>query len=131
MAMTAVPPAVGTTDPGSAFPARLASSFLNAGLIDRWVRYLAPVVLGDGIGWPGGVQHPEGRSRDFSLTRHERVGDDLMVIHDRRNLLVRIQYQLSVREDHPYPGHSLLQKMLPSWKRIHRNSWIQSLSDSP
>jgi len=25
------------------------------------------------------------RSREFSLTRHERVGDDLMVIHDRRN----------------------------------------------
>ncbi len=64
---------------------RLAASFLNAGLIDRWVRYLAPVVLGDGVGWPGGVQHPEGRTREFSLTRHERVGDDLLVVHDRRN----------------------------------------------
>ena len=64
---------------------RLAASFLNAGRIDRWVRYLAPVILGDGVGWPGGSQIPEVRSRDFSLTRHERVGDDLMVIHDRRN----------------------------------------------
>lgn len=64
---------------------RLAASFLNAGLIDRWVRYLAPVVLGDGVGWPGGVQHPEGNRRDFSLTRHERVGDDLLVVHDRRS----------------------------------------------
>jgi len=63
----------------------LATSFLNAGLIDRWVRYLAPLVLGDGVGWPGGIPHPEGRSRDFSLTRHERVGHDLRVIHDRRN----------------------------------------------
>ena len=64
---------------------RLAASFLNAGRIDRWVRYLTPVVLGGGVGWPGGIQIPEARSRDFSLTRHERVGDDLMVIHDRRN----------------------------------------------
>ncbi|MCK9994764.1 MAG: bifunctional diaminohydroxyphosphoribosylaminopyrimidine deaminase/5-amino-6-(5-phosphoribosylamino)uracil reductase RibD [Candidatus Krumholzibacteria bacterium] len=64
---------------------RLAASFLNAGMVDRWVRYLAPVVLGDGIGWPGDIQHPEGRTREFSLTRHEQVGDDLRVIHDRRN----------------------------------------------
>ncbi len=64
---------------------RLAASFLNAGLVDRWVRYLAPVVLGDGVGWPAGIHRPEGQGRDFSLTRHERVGDDLLVIHDRRN----------------------------------------------
>jgi len=64
---------------------RLAASFLNVGLIDRWVRYLAPVVLGDGVGWPTGVQHAEGNRRDFSLTRHERLGDDLLIVHDRRN----------------------------------------------
>jgi len=64
---------------------RLAASFLNAGLVDRWVRYLTPVVLGDGVGWPAGIHRPQGQGRDFSLTRHERVGDDLLVIHDRRN----------------------------------------------
>jgi len=63
---------------------RLAGSFLDAELVDRWVRYLAPVELGDGVGWPSGLRRPEGRGRGFSLTRHERMGDDLMIIHDRR-----------------------------------------------
>ena len=64
---------------------QLAASFLNAGLVDRWVRYITPVVLGDGVGWPAGIHRPEGRGGDFSLTRHERMGNDLLVIHDRLN----------------------------------------------
>ena len=62
----------------------LADSFLRAGLVDRWVRYLAPVVLGDGVGWPagGGSAHA---IPSFSLTRHVRLGNDLQVIHDRRD----------------------------------------------
>ena len=32
---------------------RLAASFLEAGLVDRWVSYTAPVVLGSGPRWPG------------------------------------------------------------------------------
>ena len=64
---------------------RLAASFLNAGLVDRWVRYLTPVVLGAGVGWPAGIHRPKERGCDFSLTRHERMGDDLLVIHDHRN----------------------------------------------
>ncbi len=63
---------------------RLASSFLRSDLVDRWVRYLAPTVLNDGVGWPEGLGHGETKN-DFSLTRHLRVGDDLLVIHDRRN----------------------------------------------
>lgn len=59
---------------------RLASSFLAAGLVDRWVRYLAPVVLGDGVGWPAAQAGPG----DFSLTRHREIGEDLLVIHDKR-----------------------------------------------
>jgi riboflavin biosynthesis pyrimidine reductase len=64
---------------------RLAASFLAVGCVDRWVRYLAPVVLGDGVGWPSGHDRPTGRGGDYSLTRHERVGTDVRVIHDRRN----------------------------------------------
>ncbi|MEN8007106.1 MAG: bifunctional diaminohydroxyphosphoribosylaminopyrimidine deaminase/5-amino-6-(5-phosphoribosylamino)uracil reductase RibD [Candidatus Krumholzibacteriota bacterium] len=63
---------------------RLAASFLRAGLVDRWVRYLAPTVLHDGVGWPGGLGI-EGPQNNFSLTRQLRVGDDLQVIHDRRS----------------------------------------------
>ena len=63
---------------------RLAASFLKADLVDRWVRYLAPMVLSDGVGWPGGLGY-DGSPNVFSLTRHLRVGDDLQVIHDRRN----------------------------------------------
>ena len=62
----------------------LAASFLRADLVDRWVRYLAPTVLNDGVGWPEGMGH-DGTPNDFSLTRHMQVGDDLQVIHDRRN----------------------------------------------
>jgi diaminohydroxyphosphoribosylaminopyrimidine deaminase/5-amino-6-(5-phosphoribosylamino)uracil reductase len=64
---------------------RLAASFLAAGRVDRWVRYLAPVVLGDGIGWPGGLPRPAGTKGKLSLTRHDRVGADLLAIHDRRD----------------------------------------------
>ena len=63
---------------------RLAASFLRADLVDRWVRYLAPAVLNDGVGWPESLGH-DGSRNEFTLTRHTRVGDDLRVIHDRRN----------------------------------------------
>jgi diaminohydroxyphosphoribosylaminopyrimidine deaminase/5-amino-6-(5-phosphoribosylamino)uracil reductase len=62
---------------------RLAASFLEAQLVDRWVRYLAPVILGDGVGWPAG-QGACGPGGGLSLTRHSRLGDDLQVIHDKR-----------------------------------------------
>lgn len=64
---------------------RLAAAFLAAGCVDRWVRYLAPVVLGDGVGWPAGHNRPTGGGGDYSLTRHEQVGKDVRVIHDRRD----------------------------------------------
>ncbi len=63
---------------------KLAAAFLNAGLVDRWARYLTPRVLADGVGWPAGEYRPGRRSSEFSLTRHERLGEDLLVIHDRR-----------------------------------------------
>lgn len=58
----------------------LAAAFLAAGLVDRWTQYTAPVVLGDGIGWPTGRQ--PGNS-GFSLTGSEAVGDDLRTVWDR------------------------------------------------
>ena len=61
----------------------LAASFLGAQLVDRWVRYLAPMVLGGGVGWPAG-QGTSAPGGELSLTRHLRVGDDLQVIHDKR-----------------------------------------------
>lgn len=63
---------------------RLAASFLNAGRIDRWVRYLTPMVLGTGVGWPSGCHPPHRSGSGYSLTRHEQLGADLLVIHDRR-----------------------------------------------
>jgi diaminohydroxyphosphoribosylaminopyrimidine deaminase/5-amino-6-(5-phosphoribosylamino)uracil reductase len=65
--------------------ARLAASFLASDCVDRWVRYLTPVVLGDGIGWPVGHALPTGPGGQYSLTRHERVGQDVRVTHDRRD----------------------------------------------
>jgi len=62
---------------------RLAWSFLEAGLVDRWVRYLAPVILGGGVGWPQGAETPA-RSARFSLTSHRQLEDDLLIVHDRR-----------------------------------------------
>jgi diaminohydroxyphosphoribosylaminopyrimidine deaminase/5-amino-6-(5-phosphoribosylamino)uracil reductase len=63
----------------------LAAAFLNAGCVDRLVRYLTPRVLGNGVGWPPG-QYRSGRQEPtFTLTRHQRLGEDLLVIHDRRN----------------------------------------------
>jgi riboflavin biosynthesis pyrimidine reductase len=37
---------------------RLAAAFLSAGLVDRWVSYTAPVVLGSGPRWPDFPQDP-------------------------------------------------------------------------
>jgi diaminohydroxyphosphoribosylaminopyrimidine deaminase/5-amino-6-(5-phosphoribosylamino)uracil reductase len=61
---------------------RLAASFLAADLVDRWLRYEAPRVLGAGLGWPdGGAPAPHG----FHVTRTERHGADLLTVLDRRD----------------------------------------------
>jgi len=62
---------------------RLAASFLAAGVVDRWLQYLAPAVLGHGVRWPGEFGGGELPHRQFSPTRSESHGDDLLVIHDR------------------------------------------------
>lgn len=62
----------------------LAASFLQAGLVDRWVQYTAPVLLGNGPGWPAFVP-PSSRSSacGFELTRVERLGLDTKAVYDR------------------------------------------------
>jgi diaminohydroxyphosphoribosylaminopyrimidine deaminase/5-amino-6-(5-phosphoribosylamino)uracil reductase len=63
----------------------LAAAFLAAGLVDRWVRYEAPRVLGAGVGWPaefGPGVLPHG---DFSLTSTTAVGEDLRTVWDRQS----------------------------------------------
>lgn len=63
----------------------LAGAFLCAGLIDRWVKYQAPVVLGDGVGWPPEFLGDVAAQRNFYLTQTERLGDDVVAIYDRQS----------------------------------------------
>jgi len=58
----------------------LAAAFLSAGLVDRWLQFVAPVVLGDGVIWSAAAA-PNGG--DFSLTRTLRHGADACLVWDR------------------------------------------------
>jgi len=64
---------------------RLAGSMLFAGLVDRWINYMAPVVLGRGVTWPNDFAGPNLPDRSFSLTRLDQLERDLLFIHDRKN----------------------------------------------
>lgn len=64
---------------------RLAGSMLFAGLVDRWINYMAPVVLGRGVTWPNDFAGPNLPDRSFSLTRLDQLEKDLLFIHDRKN----------------------------------------------
>jgi len=56
----------------------LAAAFLRAGLVDRWIAYTAPVVLGGGVRWP---DFPT--DLQFHLTRAEQLGTDAKAVWDR------------------------------------------------
>lgn len=58
----------------------LSAALLAAGVVDRWRQFVAPVVLGDGVGWAAG---PPPAAPSFTLTRCEAVADDAMLVHDR------------------------------------------------
>lgn len=68
---------------------RLAAAFLASGLVDRWVQYHAPLVVGSGVQWPD-------RSGDavstFSLTRAGAVGRDLRLVYDRRSFTATLSH---------------------------------------
>ena len=63
----------------------VAASFLRAQLVDRWVHYTAPVLLGRGVGWPewneppGAGSEPDG----LTLTRAAHCGGDAVAVWDR------------------------------------------------
>ncbi len=62
----------------------LAAACLSAGVVDRWVRYQAPLILGAGVGWPDQFL-PSGQiDRNFHLTSSQPLGADLVTVHDRR-----------------------------------------------
>ncbi len=65
---------------------RLASSFLAAGLVDRWLQFTAPTIVGDGVRWPVGFQ-PGLDHSDFHLTRATRSDRDAYLIWDRLDFL--------------------------------------------
>lgn len=69
---------------------RLAASFLAAGLVDRWLRYEAPRVLGAGVGWPGDAA-PIPATEDFHATRIERHAGDLLTVLDRRDFAALLE----------------------------------------
>lgn len=73
---------------------RLASAFLAADLVDRWVHYIAPVVLGAGARWPDAPVFGNGGRSDplaLTLTSCDRFGADLRTIHDRRNFATTLR----------------------------------------
>jgi diaminohydroxyphosphoribosylaminopyrimidine deaminase/5-amino-6-(5-phosphoribosylamino)uracil reductase len=63
----------------------VAASFLRAGLVDRWIHYTAPVLVGRGVAWPewdeplGARPEPDG----FTLTEAASCGGDAVTVWDR------------------------------------------------
>ncbi len=60
----------------------LAAAFLAAGLVDRWIQYVAPRFGGEGVTWPARVA-PAPSLEPFHLTGEQRFGPDLRLVHDR------------------------------------------------
>jgi len=65
----------------------LAASFLAAGLVDRWVQFVAPMLAGGGPRWEDRELAPQ--VRDFSLTRAVRSGGDACLTWDREDFARR------------------------------------------
>jgi diaminohydroxyphosphoribosylaminopyrimidine deaminase/5-amino-6-(5-phosphoribosylamino)uracil reductase len=57
---------------------QLAAAFFEAGVVDRWISYVAPGRLGAGETWPEGPPVWPG-----SLTRSERIDADEKTVYDR------------------------------------------------
>jgi diaminohydroxyphosphoribosylaminopyrimidine deaminase/5-amino-6-(5-phosphoribosylamino)uracil reductase len=63
----------------------LAASFLDRGLVDRWVCYTAPVVIGRGLRWHDRVTGPglPTERRRFHLTSVAQFDSDAKMVFDR------------------------------------------------
>ncbi len=80
----------------------LSAALLRHGLVDRWRQFVAPIVLGDGVGWPpvlAAASVTDGRAAAltgapgasiFTLTRCESVGRDAMLVHDRTSFAAKL-----------------------------------------
>lgn len=75
----------------------LAAAFLSAGLVDRWVQYTSPLVLGGGATWPAAFAQ-DAASGAFTLTRCGRVGDDLCAVWDRRDFTATLNEAMRTQE---------------------------------
>jgi diaminohydroxyphosphoribosylaminopyrimidine deaminase/5-amino-6-(5-phosphoribosylamino)uracil reductase len=68
---------------------RLAAGFLRAGAVDRWVQYVAPIVVGSGRRWPAtfpALAAAAGQTvADWTCTRMLTVGRDVRLDFDRRS----------------------------------------------
>lgn len=63
---------------------RLSSAFLHRGLVDRWISYTAPVLLGSGPTWPdAATSGPSAPNVVMSLTRTATLGGDAKCVFDR------------------------------------------------
>lgn len=59
----------------------LAGSLLRERLIDKWVAYQAPAVLGDGLPIFAGLEIPDlGSALHFKTDSVERIGDDVRIV---------------------------------------------------
>ncbi len=63
----------------------LAASFLQDGLIDRWIQYTAPVILGAGVTWPIQECSTMDSSGGFTLTQSGNLGGDLLAVYDKQD----------------------------------------------
>jgi len=60
--------------------ATLGSAFLRAGLVQRVVLYTAPLVLGGGLAWSGGVDRALAGAPRGRVTSLEQLGADARLV---------------------------------------------------
>ncbi len=63
----------------------VAASFLREGLVDRWVKFTAPIILGEGVSWPINGSGVITGSDRFTLTSTSEMASDLLTVYDRRD----------------------------------------------
>jgi len=61
----------------------LANAFLAAGVVDRWVHYIAPRFTGAGLQWPADGAGQQ--AAEFHLTSCRTLGGDVRLVYDRES----------------------------------------------
>lgn len=70
--------------------ARVAASFLDAGLVERFHQFVAPRFLGSG-GVPAFRELSPARDAAWALARAERIGEDAHLVWERRSAFDRLR----------------------------------------